>query len=129
MCSQIVRFTLVFGKYVQSNLLRRHGLTQPSLQRWARDKSLSFVPPDGRFILAEYRYAPNTASSARLVGPQNAITTNSPVTRVAKDVVPLPFTLKTSIELEDHGGTCSWLCSTKFTNHDVLFLQVRSTSP
>ena len=28
------------------------------LQRWSRDKQLSFVPPDGHFTLMEYRYAP-----------------------------------------------------------------------
>ncbi|KAI0685995.1 clathrin adaptor mu subunit [Cytidiella melzeri] len=28
------------------------------LPRWARDKHLSFVPPDGGFTLMEYRYAP-----------------------------------------------------------------------
>jgi len=74
------------------------------LQRWTRDKSLSFIPPDGRFTLAQYRYAPNTSPSARFVGPQNTLTADIPVTNVAKDVVPLPFTLKTSVELEDHGG-------------------------
>ena len=29
------------------------------LQRWSRDKQLSFVPPDGHFTLMEYRYAPS----------------------------------------------------------------------
>lgn len=30
------------------------------LQRWARDKHLSFVPPDGHFTLMEYHYSPST---------------------------------------------------------------------
>jgi AP-3 complex subunit mu len=76
------------------------------LQRWKRDKSLSFVPPDGRFVLAEYRYSSNAPStSSRTVGP----TSPAPalvVTNLAKDNVSLPFTLKTDVELEAHGGKC-----------------------
>lgn len=90
-----------------------HGqeLIQQSLQRWTRDKSLSFIPPDGRFILAEYRYAPNT--STRLVGTQqNTPTPIIPVTNIVKDLVPLPFTLKTSVELGDHGCMCGRICIT-----------------
>ena len=34
-----------------------------SLQRWTRDKMLSFVPPDGKFKLMDYRYTPATASA------------------------------------------------------------------
>lgn len=57
------------------------------------------------------------------------LTPNMPITNVAKDVVPLPFTLKTSVELEDHGGTYSWIYIMKCTDNDVLSLQVPSTSP
>ncbi|EIN10787.1 clathrin adaptor mu subunit [Punctularia strigosozonata HHB-11173 SS5] len=59
------------------------------LQRWARDKSLSFVPPDGRFTLMQYRYVPTT-SSAAITSPA---------------IVPVPFNLKPVVRLDDSGGT------------------------
>jgi hypothetical protein len=43
-----------------------------------------------------------------------------PVTNVAKELVPLPFTLKASVELEDHGGMCSWIYIMGCTDNDVL---------
>ncbi|KAI0922027.1 hypothetical protein AcW1_004151 [Taiwanofungus camphoratus] len=55
------------------------------LQRWSRDKTLSFVPPDGRFKLMEYRYAPTSAS--------------------AMHQVAVPFTLRPGVEVEENGGT------------------------
>ena len=58
----------------------------PRLQRWTRDKHLSFVPPDGKFILMEYNYTPS--------GLHN---------------VAVPFALKPSIKCEDNGGELfSW---------------------
>jgi len=103
MSSQIVPFIPVSGAYVQCKHRHLHRLVRQSLQRWARDRSLSFVPPDGRFTLAEYRYAPKN-TSIRLVGPS---TPSMPVMNVVKDIVPLPFTVKASVELEDHGGIYS----------------------
>lgn len=54
-------------------------------------------------MLAEYRYAPNASSASARLGP-----TTPPValgtTNLAKDNVTLPFTLKTEVELEAHGG-------------------------
>jgi AP-3 complex subunit mu len=50
------------------------------LARWTRDRSLSFVPPDGRFVLAEYRFAPSSP-------------------------VPVPLALVPRINLHEGGGT------------------------
>jgi len=63
------------------------------LNRWARGKTFSFVPPDGKFILAEYRYSPTGSSS----GSANA----SPL----RDTIPIPFLIKSNVELLDHGGS------------------------
>ncbi|KAJ7367872.1 Mu homology domain-containing protein [Mycena albidolilacea] len=71
------------------------------LQRWKRDSSLSFVPPDGHFTLAEYRFTPSaTATSARFMaaGAPTAA-------QAAKDNVPVPFLLKPTVELTQSGGT------------------------
>ena len=66
-------------------------LTLPSdrLKRWKRDNALSFVPPDGKFILMEYRYAPPTSRSLPMPFAQIAV----------------PFTLKPAVNLEEDGGT------------------------
>ncbi|KAF9224333.1 clathrin adaptor mu subunit [Gyrodon lividus] len=55
------------------------------LQRWTREKILSFVPPDGKFVLAEYQYGP----------PQGALVGN----------VPVPLALKPNITVGEFGGT------------------------
>ncbi|KAJ8523487.1 hypothetical protein ONZ45_g78 [Pleurotus djamor] len=72
------------------------------LQRWAKDKVLSFVPPDGHFTLFEYRYVPG-ASAARFASPT---TSGSPAVASGKDIVPLPISLKHSFELTE--TTCSF---------------------
>ena len=61
------------------------------LRRWQRDKVLSFVPPDGRFTLMEYRYVPPTSRSLSAPSAQ----------------VPVPFTLKPIVTIEQGGGTSS----------------------
>lgn len=50
------------------------------------------MPPDGKFILAEYRYLPTGSSS----GSANA--------SLLKDNIPIPFAIKSNVELLDHGG-------------------------
>lgn len=45
---------------------------------------LSFVPPDGKFKLMEYRYAPVSASSLNQVS--------------------VPFILRPAVKVDDHGG-------------------------
>ncbi|KAL4075691.1 clathrin adaptor mu subunit [Scleroderma citrinum] len=54
------------------------------LQRWKRDKTLSFIPPDGKFVLAEYQY----------VSPQSTVVSN----------LPMPVTLKPNIAVGESGG-------------------------
>jgi AP-3 complex subunit mu len=60
------------------------------LNRWTRGKTLSFVPPDGKFTLAEYRYSPTASTLASIA--------------VTKDNVPVPFALKTLFDVESQGG-------------------------
>ncbi|EJD53907.1 clathrin adaptor, mu subunit [Auricularia subglabra TFB-10046 SS5] len=59
------------------------------LQRWTRDKSLSFVPPDGGFTLMEYRYLPPNAALASS----------------AQANVQLPIALKPTVSITENGGT------------------------
>jgi AP-3 complex subunit mu len=54
-------------------------LTSHRLPKWSRDKAISFVPPDGRFVLMEYRLG-STGNT------------------MASSFIP-PFILKTSVEL------------------------------
>lgn len=49
-----------------------------------REKTLSFVPPDGKFVLAEYQYAL----------PHGALAGN----------VPVPLALKPNITVGEFGG-------------------------
>ncbi|KAF8897166.1 Mu homology domain-containing protein [Infundibulicybe gibba] len=79
------------------------------LQRWTRDKSLSFIPPDGRFVLMDYRFNPSSSPAARAGANQ--------VAAVAKDNVHVPFTLKASIELEEHGGTFDLILTSRLSTH------------
>ncbi|KIM67756.1 hypothetical protein SCLCIDRAFT_1209880 [Scleroderma citrinum Foug A] len=55
------------------------------LQRWKRDKTLSFIPPDGKFVLAEYQY----------LSPQSTVVSN----------LPVPVTLKPNIAVGESGGS------------------------
>jgi AP-3 complex subunit mu len=54
------------------------------LPKWTKDKMLSFVPPDGRFTLMEYRLG----------------TTGTAVASMAT----IPFSMKSSIELLDNSA-------------------------
>jgi AP-3 complex subunit mu len=71
-----------------------------SLQRWSRDKIFSFVPPDGKFTLAEYRYSPNT----RIPATSSSSSAPSLGTTIVKDNVPIPFSLKTNFDLQEYSG-------------------------
>ncbi|GBE79230.1 clathrin adaptor mu subunit [Sparassis latifolia] len=55
------------------------------LHRWARDKALSFVPPDGRFKLMEYRYAP--------------------ISTTAQHQLSVPFAMRNTVNVEEFGGS------------------------
>ncbi|KAF7433124.1 hypothetical protein PC9H_005072 [Pleurotus ostreatus] len=79
------------------------------LQRWARDKSLSFVPPDGNFTLFEYRYAPAASSTGTsLVASQGG-----------KDNVPLPIALKHSFDITDTSCTFEVSVTSRLTTRDI----------
>ncbi|KAH7100568.1 clathrin adaptor, mu subunit [Auriculariales sp. MPI-PUGE-AT-0066] len=67
------------------------------LSRWTRDKSLSFVPPDGAFTLMEYRYLPPNANLASS----------------AQANVPIPVALKPSITLSEGGGSIDLTLSSR----------------
>ena len=73
------------------------------LQRWKRDKALSFVPPDGRFTLMEYRYLPPTSKSLSAPSAQ----------------VPVPFTLKPTVTIEEDGGMPNHDHRLHFTNKQI----------
>lgn len=56
------------------------------------------MPPDGKFILAEYRYSPNTRISASSSSAPSLGST------IVKDNVPIPFSLKTNFDLQEYNG-------------------------
>ncbi|KAJ3554797.1 hypothetical protein NM688_g2919 [Phlebia brevispora] len=71
------------------------------LQRWSRDKQLSFVPPDGRFTLMEYRYAPGSLH-------QTAV----------------PFALKAGVKIDESRGTFDLTISSRLTTRIIEHLSV-----
>ena len=83
------------------------------LQRWKRDKALSFVPPDGRFTLMEYEYRPPVSRSL-----------SAPSTQV-----PVPFSLKPAVTIEEDGGTQIIKCRLCSTNNRISgFFSIALTS-
>ncbi|KAI0253153.1 Mu homology domain-containing protein [Lactifluus subvellereus] len=80
-----------------------HTITEPSfhpcvrLNRFSQSKALSFVPPDGRFTLMEYRFDP----SASKPGAAPALTAAA----AAQLQVQVPFILRSTLSITDHGGT------------------------
>ncbi|GLB33446.1 putative adaptor complexes medium subunit family protein [Lyophyllum shimeji] len=90
------------------------------LKRWKESKVLSFVPPDGRFVLAEYRYAPgSTAAAARFV---NTPAPTAPPLNLTRDNVPVPFTIKSAVDLEDNGGSFDITLTSRLTTRDIEHL-------
>ncbi|KIK65713.1 hypothetical protein GYMLUDRAFT_39214 [Collybiopsis luxurians FD-317 M1] len=75
------------------------------LQRWNRDKILSFVPPDGRFTLMDYTYS------------SHAVPSQSQAQAVARSNVALPFTIKANVELEDSGGSFDVTLTSRYSTH------------
>ncbi|KAI0260936.1 Mu homology domain-containing protein [Gloeopeniophorella convolvens] len=86
-------------------LANSHTIADPAfhacvrLSRWAQSKTLSFVPPDGRFTLMEYRVDPAAAKPGA--------TTAAPLTAAAaaQTQVQVPFTLRADLSVSEHGGT------------------------
>jgi hypothetical protein len=66
------------------------------LNRFAQSKALSFVPPDGRFTLMEYRFDP----SASKPGAAPALTAAA----AGQLQVQVPFTLRATLSITNHGG-------------------------
>ncbi|TBU22047.1 clathrin adaptor mu subunit [Dichomitus squalens] len=69
------------------------------LQRWSRDKVLSFVPPDGKFKLMDYRYAPATASAVAQTS--------------------IPFMLRPTVQIDEHGGSVDLTLSSRLTTRSM----------
>ncbi|KAI0733448.1 clathrin adaptor mu subunit [Fomitopsis betulina] len=69
------------------------------LQRFARDKTLSFVPPDGRFKLMEYRYAPTSASTMNQIA--------------------VPLSMRAHVSVEEHGGTLDLSFTSRLTTRTM----------
>ena len=94
-------FILAFGTFsLAKNDLLNLTNAGSSLHRWAQNKTLSFIPPDGKFILADYRYAPNAS---------NLSSTPTAVASNARANVALPFAMKAGYEIEDNSGAL-YLC-------------------
>ncbi|KAH0587131.1 AP-3 complex subunit mu-1 [Termitomyces sp. J132] len=88
------------------------------LKRWSDSKILSFIPPDGRFVLAEYRYAPNQASaSARF--SNTTVPATTPPLNLVRDHVALPFTLKPAVELEGNGGNFNITLTSRLSTRNI----------
>ncbi|KDQ07024.1 hypothetical protein BOTBODRAFT_39169 [Botryobasidium botryosum FD-172 SS1] len=68
------------------------------LSKFASNKSLSFVPPDGNFTLMEYRVDTAPISQTATGAPQ---------------IQQLPISLKASIQLTDFGGNFEFVLSTR----------------
>lgn len=69
---------------------------------------MSFVPPDGHFVLSEYRYAPSSSNANSALAKFRGVNPSSPVGVLpSKEVVPLPFAIKAKFEIEDTAGTKS----------------------
>lgn len=71
------------------------------LSRFAQSKVLSFVPPDGRFTLMDYRYDPIAGSSAPTPAPGATVTAAA----ASHSTVQVPFTLKALMQTTGYGGT------------------------
>ncbi|KAH9853898.1 clathrin adaptor mu subunit [Lenzites betulinus] len=69
------------------------------LQRWSRDKVLSFVPPDGKFKLMEYRYAPVSANSLNQVS--------------------VPLVLRPTVLVDEHGGSIEVTLNSRLTTRTM----------
>ncbi|KZT74521.1 clathrin adaptor, mu subunit [Daedalea quercina L-15889] len=69
------------------------------LQRWARDKTLSFVPPDGRFKLMEYRFSPTSASTMNQLA--------------------VPLSMRANVSIEEHGGTLDLSFTSRLTSRTM----------
>ncbi|OCB87463.1 clathrin adaptor, mu subunit [Sanghuangporus baumii] len=77
------------------------------LQRWLRDKAISFVPPDGRFVLMDYRHSPVPTFSV-----------------VNTRHLPVPFSLVPIIKIEEHGGSLDFTLTSRLSTRQIERLTV-----
>ncbi|KIJ56590.1 hypothetical protein M422DRAFT_148680 [Sphaerobolus stellatus SS14] len=70
------------------------------LQRWSRDKMLSFVPPDRYFTLMEYRFVPTGGIAAA-------------------QPIAIPLTLKPAVTIKDNGGEFSVTLTSRVSGKTV----------
>ncbi|KAG1766217.1 hypothetical protein EV702DRAFT_1257114 [Suillus placidus] len=78
-CSTLLKKNVRHRRQEWHNVVR-----VPSMcTKWIRDNALSFVPSEGRFILADYQYRP----------PQSALISN----------VPIPLSLKANMDMGEFG--------------------------
>ncbi|TFK74438.1 clathrin adaptor, mu subunit [Pluteus cervinus] len=95
------------------------------LQKWNRDRILSFVPPDGRFTLMEYRYSPaasaSSSAAARLTATTPAVTTGATSSSLAitKDTVPVPIAAKISVEFEENTASFDITLTSRLTSRAI----------
>ncbi|KAI5832744.1 clathrin adaptor, mu subunit [Schizophyllum commune Tattone D] len=83
------------------------------LQRFARDRALSFVPPDGHCTLMQYRYAP---------GPSSTATPAASAVAALRENVPLPVSLKIAVDLPlagDEAVTFTLTLTSRLTTRDI----------
>ncbi|KAK2466394.1 hypothetical protein APHAL10511_002036 [Amanita phalloides] len=87
------------------------------LQKWNRDKVLSFIPPDGRFVLGDYRYLPPAAAAATIA--PDAPSNSSALAAAGKDAAPIPIALKPIIEIGESGGTFDITLTSRLTTRAI----------
>ncbi|KAI0296057.1 Mu homology domain-containing protein [Multifurca ochricompacta] len=103
-------------------LTNPHTITEPSfhscvrLSRFAQSKTLSFIPPDGRFTLMEYRFDP----SASKPGAAPALTAAA----ASQLQVQVPFTLRSALFVTDHGGTFELTFSPRASALDDVVIEL-----
>lgn len=73
------------------------------LKHWKQNKTLSFVPPDRHFILAEYCFVTSPVGSS-----------SAPMLPVLKDI-SIPFALKSSLNLEAYGANFHLTLTSRLT--------------
>ncbi|KAF8520060.1 clathrin adaptor, mu subunit [Gautieria morchelliformis] len=74
------------------------------LQKWTRDKALSFVPPDRYFTLLEYRFSPSAGIAAAQPIPPPL--TMKPVVTITENGGMIDLTLKSHVSGKILESTC-----------------------
>ncbi|KAF9268294.1 clathrin adaptor mu subunit [Marasmius fiardii PR-910] len=85
-------------------------------KRWTREKVLSFVPPDGRFTLVDYRYSNVAKGGKETVAAVTSANAN----------VQIPFIVKPVVDLDSSGGTFHITFQSRISTHtfDKVLIQM-----